>query len=190
LKQRKQNKGLREILLMRLLNTVWMNPRERDHTRSGAVTPQHIDTVQSSWNKVLPAGNGEARLLFESLLQADTRLDGLFQFDPATWSANLVQMIDVVVTGLTRSDRSTELVRRIGSRNTACPAIEDHYDLIGVALLRALAGRLGVEFTPRVEAAWTIVYAQLTAVMQKAVAAKRMKRSSRVMSDVRIAGGT
>ena len=153
------------------------------------MTPEHIHTVQSSWNKALPAGDGEARLLFESLLQGDTSLDGLFQLDPPTWSANLVQMVDVVIAGLTRRDRSTELVRRVGSRNTACPAIEDHYDVIGTALLRALARILGAAFTPRIEAAWTIVYAQLVVVMQKAAAAKRIRRVSRVTSDVRIPGG-
>ena len=153
------------------------------------MTPEHIHTVQSSWNKALPAGNGEARLLFENLLQADSSLGGLFQLDPRTWSANLVQMVDVVVAGLTRKDRSTELMRRVGSRNTACPAIEDHYDLIGTALLQALARTLGVAFTPRVEAAWTIVYAQLVVVMQKAAAAKRTRRVSRMTSDGRISGG-
>ena len=152
------------------------------------MTPEHIHAVQSSWNKALPAGDGEARALFESLLQADTSLGGLFQLDPSTWSANLVQMVDVVVAGLTRRDRSTELVRRVGSRNTACPAIEDHYDLIGTALLRALARILGAAFTPRIEAAWTIVYAQLVVVMQKATAAKRIRRISRMTSDVRILG--
>jgi hemoglobin-like flavoprotein len=80
-------------------------------------------------------------------------------------------------------------VRRVGSRNTACPAIEDHYDLIGTALLQALARILGAAFTPRIEAAWTIVYAQLVVVMQKAAAAKRIRRISRMTSDVRILGG-
>jgi len=153
------------------------------------MTPEHIHTVQSSWNKALPAGDGEARSLFESLLQADTSLGGLFQLDPPTWSANLVQLVDVVVIGLSGRDRSTELMRRVGSRHAACPAIEDHYDVMGTALFHALARALGAAFTPRVEAAWTIVYAQLVVVMQKAAAAKRIRRVSRVTSDVRIPGG-
>jgi hemoglobin-like flavoprotein len=149
------------------------------------MTPEHIHTVQSSWNKVLPAGNGKARLLFERLLQTETSLCGLFQLDGATWSANLVQMIDVLITGLSLGDRSAVLTRRIGGRNTACPAIEHHYDLIGTALLRTLAKRLRADFTPRVEAAWAIVYEELVDSMRKAASAKRAGRISGVMSDAR-----
>src|SRR3954451_4172984 len=116
------------------------------------MTPEHIHTVQSSWSKVLPVGNGQARLLFERLLQSEASLWGLFQLDAATWSANLVQMIDVLVTGLSLGDRRAVLTRRIGGRNTACPAIEHHYDLIGTALLRTLAKPLRAEFPPSVEA--------------------------------------
>jgi hemoglobin-like flavoprotein len=139
------------------------------------MTPEHIDTVQSTWLKVLPIRDAAAQLFCERLLQMDPSLRGLIRGDTRQQGARIMRVVDATVNGLTRLERVVPLLEELGRRYASHGVKDDHYATVGAALLWSLAQALGTEFTPKAKVAWATVYAVLALTMREAAASRPVR---------------
>lgn len=134
------------------------------------MTPQQIEMVQTSFNKVAPIAEQAADLFYNRLFELDPALKPLFKGDIKEQGRKLMSMIGIAVNGLTNLDALVPAVQDLGKRHVGYGVQDEHYDTVGTALLWTLEQGLGDDFTPDVKEAWTQTYVTLATVMKEAAA--------------------
>lgn len=116
---------------------------------------RQIELVQSSFAQVVPIAGVAASLFYDRLFELDPALRGMFRGDMAEQGKKLMTMIGTVVGGLKSLDRIVPGIQALGARHAAYGVRDEHYDVVGAALLWTLAKGLGAAFTDEVRDAWT-----------------------------------
>ncbi len=134
------------------------------------MTPQEIALVQESWKSVEPIAETAADLFYGRLFELDPALKPLFTTDIKEQGKKLMQMIGVVVAGLSKLESIVPAVQSLGRRHGDYGVEPEHYDTVGAALLWTLEKGLQDAFTPAVKEAWTNAYTLLATTMKDAAA--------------------
>ena len=132
------------------------------------MTTHQVKLVQSSWALVAPIGEQAAALFYGRLFELDPSLKHLFKSDLKEQGKKLMQMLGMVVHGLTNLERLLPAVRDLGQRHGSYGVADSHYDTVGAALLWTLEQGLGNHFTQEVKEAWTAAYTALATTMKNA----------------------
>ncbi|TWT31084.1 Flavohemoprotein [Posidoniimonas corsicana] len=136
------------------------------------MTPEQINLVQTTWDKVAPNADQVAVLFYDRLFEIAPEVKPLFKSDMTEQGRKLMQMLAVAVNGLPRLESIVPAVQQMGVRHIEYDVKPEHYDSVGEALLWTLEQGLGDAFTPEVKRAWTDTYVTLATVMKDAAAAK------------------
>ena len=134
------------------------------------MTPNQIDLVQRSWNQVAPMGEAAVLMFYERLFFVDPSLRIMFRGDMKRQSRKVLEMMSFTVDGLNRVHEIVPVVQSLGRRHAEYGVRDEHYGIVGAALLWTLAQGLGSAFTPAVREAWTAAYALLADTMKDAAA--------------------
>lgn len=134
------------------------------------MTPSQIDLVQRSWAEVLPMGEAAVLMFYERLFFVDPLLRIMFRGDMKRQSRKVLEMMSFTVAGLKRVHEIVPVVQSLGRRHAEYGVRDEHYGIVGAALLWTLAQGLGSAFTPAVREAWTAAYALLADTMKDAAA--------------------
>jgi hemoglobin-like flavoprotein len=129
------------------------------------VTPQHIELVQSSFEKVAPIAGAAADLFYDRLFEIAPDVRSLFPQDLTDQKKKLMGMLGTAVGSLHKLDTILPAVKELGQRHKGYGVTAAHYAPVGAALLWTLEKGLGADFTPDVKAAWTETYTALAGVM-------------------------
>ncbi len=129
------------------------------------MTPTQKTLVQQSFKQVAPIADNAATIFYERLFTATPALRPLFKGDLAEQKKKLVQMLAYCVSKLDVPDELLPAVRALGKRHVGYGVTDEHYELVGAALLWTLEKGLGAAFTPDVKEAWTAVYQVLATTM-------------------------
>lgn len=129
------------------------------------MTPEQIDLVKASWQRVLPIADTAADLFYDTLFQLDPALRELFTGDLAAQKKKLMSMIGRVVASLDKLDEIVPEVVALGRRHVDYGVEPVHYDAVGEALLATLATGLGDGFDDPTREAWTVAYGVLAGAM-------------------------
>jgi hemoglobin-like flavoprotein len=129
------------------------------------MTPMQRTLVQQSFKQVVPIADAAATIFYERLFATAPALRPLFKSDLAEQKKKLVQMLAYCVGKLDAPDELLPAVRALGKRHVGYGVIDEHYQLVGAALLWTLETGLGAAFTPEVKDAWTAVYTVLATTM-------------------------
>lgn len=132
------------------------------------MTPEQINLVKTSWEKVVPISATAAELFYGKLFELDPSLKSLFKGDMQEQGKKLMRMVGTAVNGLDRLDAIVPAVQQLGVRHVGYGVKDAHYDTVGAALLWTLGQGLGDQFTADTEAAWTTVYGLLADTMKAA----------------------
>jgi hemoglobin-like flavoprotein len=132
------------------------------------MTPEQIDLVQGTFKKVAPIADAAADIFYDRLFEIAPDVRSLFPEDMSDQKKKLMTMIGVAVNGLKDLEAIVPAVQELGARHKAYDVKEEHYDVVGSALLYTLGKGLGDDFTPEAEAAWTETYGILAGVMIEA----------------------
>jgi hemoglobin-like flavoprotein len=127
-----------------------------------------ISLVRESFDLVEPIAPQAAALFYANLFEADPSLQRLFSGDMEAQGARLMQMIGVAVAKLDEPEVLMPVLRALGRRHAGYGVQEEHYEIVGGALLRTLQQGLGAAWTPEVESAWIDVYGVLASTMKDA----------------------
>jgi hemoglobin-like flavoprotein len=131
---------------------------------------RQIELVQSSFAQVVPIADVAASLFYDRLFELDPALRGMFRGDMAEQGKKLMTMIGTVVGGLKSLDRIVPGIQALGARHAGYGVRDEHYDVVGAALLWTLATGIGKAFTDEVRDAWTAAYTLLANTMKDAAA--------------------
>lgn len=132
------------------------------------MTPEQITLVQQSFAQVLPIREQAAQIFYERLFALDPSLRPLFKGDLRAQGAKLMSALTFVVGALHKLDTILEEVRMLARRHVGYGVQENHYALVGSALLGTLEEAFGPDFTPAQSAAWGAAYQALAGAMMAA----------------------
>ena len=131
------------------------------------MTPTQKTLVQQSFKQVVPIADTAATIFYERLFVTTPALRPLFKGDLTEQKKKLVQMLAYCVAKLDAPDELLPAVRALGKRHVGYGVTDEHYQLVGAALLWTLEKGLGAAFTTDVNAAWTAVYQVLSTTMME-----------------------
>jgi hemoglobin-like flavoprotein len=114
--------------------------------------------VQTSFEKVVPIADTAAALFYQRLFELDPSLKDLFKHDMTTQGRMLMQTLTIAVKGLNRLEELVPVVQNLGKRHTGYGVKDEHYAIVGEALLWTLEQGLGEAFTPDIKEAWRETY--------------------------------
>jgi len=129
------------------------------------MTPQQIDLVQQTFADVKPIATTAAELFYSRLFTLEPSLRPMFKSDIRQQGQMLMSMIGAAVNGLKNLDALVPVVRSLGARHASYGVRDEHYAIVGGALLWTLEQGLGDKFTPDVRNAWAAAYGLLADVM-------------------------
>jgi nitric oxide dioxygenase len=137
------------------------------------MTPQQIDIIRTTFGTVLLAKDDAARVFYDRLfaIAPDTR--ALFKGDMAAQRKKLMDTLSFLVAKLRDLQSYAGMLEGLAQRHVAYGATRAHYDSVGAALIFMLEQRLGPAFTPGVKVAWTALFGEVAAVMQRAAYADK-----------------
>ena len=134
------------------------------------MTPEQIELVQSSWEKVKPISEKAAELFYGKLFELNPAYRELFPEDMMGQGKKLMAMINTAVNGLKNLEAIVPAVEDLGKRHVEYGVKDEDYDVVGEALLWTLGAGLGDAFTDDVKQAWTDTYVLLATTMKNAAA--------------------
>ena len=134
------------------------------------MTPEQIELVQSSWEKVKPISEKAAELFYGKLFELNPGFKALFPNDMVEQGRKLMAMINTAVNSLKNLEAVVPAVEEMGKRHVKYGVEDEDYDVVGEALLWTLEAGLGDAFTDDVKAAWTETYVVLSTTMKNAAA--------------------
>ncbi|MCC9600671.1 globin domain-containing protein [Stieleria sp. JC731] len=132
------------------------------------MSPEEIELVQSSWEKVKPISEQAAELFYGKLFELDPSLKPLFKGDMKEQGKKLMATLNLAVVSLTKLEEILPAVQDLGRRHVKYGVPDESYQTVAQALLWTLEQGLGDGFTPEVKAAWTKTYVTLSNVMLEA----------------------
>jgi hemoglobin-like flavoprotein len=136
--------------------------------RTAVMTPEQIALVQTSFDKVAPIGATAGALFYRRLFELDPGLRPLFTSDIQLQSRKLMAMIEMIVDNLSYFETLRPQVQALGRAHVGYGARDADYNTVEAALLWTLHLSLEEQFTPAVEAAWSLAYALIAGTMQTA----------------------
>ena len=132
------------------------------------MTPEQIEIVQATWQKVKPISERAAVLFYAKLFELDHTLRPLFKGDMKEQGVKLMAVLNVAVTSLTKLETILPTVKELGRKHVEYGVPDQSYDTVGKALLWTLEQGLGEDFTQEAREAWTETYVTLSKVMIEA----------------------
>jgi len=142
------------------------------------VTPNQIQIVQDSFQKIAPIAEIAADLFYARLFEIDPSLRPLFKSDMKRQGMTLMTMLSSAVRGLANPQALVPVLRGLGRRHVSYGVKDHHYDTVGKAFLDTLAHAFGDEFTAETRDAWTAAYALMAALMK--MGAREMDEPTKV----------
>jgi nitric oxide dioxygenase len=130
------------------------------------MTPEKIALVQDSFTKVAPIADQAAVLFYDRLFEIAPEVKPMFHdADMAEQRRKLMATLGVVVTGLTRLETVLPAASALAKKHVTYGVKDEHYPIVGAALLWTLEKGLGDAWTPDVAEAWTAAYGTLSGYM-------------------------
>jgi len=132
------------------------------------MTPEQIDMVKDSWEKVMPISEKAAKIFYARLFELKPAFKSLFKHDMKEQGRKLMAMLTMAVNSLDNLADIIVPVQEMGRRHAAYGVKEDDYETVGEALIWTLEKILGDSWTDELEDAWTETYITLAGVMTDA----------------------
>ena len=143
------------------------------------MTPEQIDLVQDSFDKIKPSAMEAVDLLYDRLFSIAPKVRPFFRGDTSEQGRMLMAVLGTAVAGLGRLDKLRPTLGALGCRHATYGVEPAHYWLFGDALIWALETRLGNSFTPAIKEAWVDAYAELANAMIDAVEEATLRHAGR-----------
>lgn len=131
-----------------------------------------VARVQQGFAAVLPRSDAVAQTFYNTLFTRDPALRSLFKGDMTDQRRKLMLTLGTVVQQLHALDSILPAIRGLAARHVTYGVKAVHYDLVGRALLDALAAHLPA-FTDDDRAAWSAAYRLIAGEMMRAASQLR-----------------
>ena len=123
--------------------------------------------VRKSFQTVERAPVVAALVFYRRLFELEPRLRFLFKSDIESQAQKLMEMLGASLGMLERPEQLISELEALGARHVGYGVRDEHYAIVGRALLDMLAEVLGGDFTPETRAAWAELYGVISDTMQR-----------------------
>jgi hemoglobin-like flavoprotein len=144
--------------------------------RETEMDPQQIALVKASFAEATAQPGALARVFYDRLFEVAPDLRAMFPDDLTDQQRKLTDELRAIVDLLDHVDQLVVRTSDLGVRHVGYGACADHYDLVGEAILEALAEVLGTAFTPEARDAWKYAYNLVAEAMQQGAASTTARR--------------
>ena len=134
------------------------------------MTPAQVDIVQSSFDAVAPNATQLVVRFYDEVFRVAPQLRHIFPEDMQEQRTKLIRTLTYAINGLKFPVSIIPVVQELGIQHSAYDVDPAQYEVVGNALLLALAETRGDAFTEAEREAWTACYTLLSTVMQEAAA--------------------
>lgn len=129
------------------------------------MTDAEVELVQRTLERAVKIAPHLTRTFYSELFAIDPTLRSMFKTDMIAQAEKLLIMLADVVDALGDADDLDAKVHDLAVRHASYGVQPQHYQPVGVALLRALRHELGAEFTPELRAVWARAYQRIADAM-------------------------
>lgn len=130
------------------------------------MSPEQVHLIRKSFAELSRHEHIAALVFYRRLFEIDPNLQRLFKGDIEEQSRKLVEMLGVLIAMLERPLGLELELKAMGLRHAGYGVKDEHYAMVGRALLDMLAETLDRGFTPEVREAWTALYGAVETVMK------------------------
>lgn len=127
--------------------------------------------LRASWARVTAHGTQVPQYFYARLFLANPHLRDLFPVSMAAQSDRLVAALGQVVSNVDDLPAVVPVLDQLGRDHRKFAVRDEHYPLVGEALLATLAHFLTDDWTPELESDWTEAFTIVAATMTDAAAA-------------------
>lgn len=140
-----------------------------------------IKMLQASFAEVSLARDAAAALFYERLFANDPSLKPMFaRTDMRTQGQKLMGALSLVIGSLRKFDSLRPVLSTMAVRHAGYGVRDEHYAVVGKALIETLAQFFGDRFTADLRAAWLGAYAAVSGEMKAAAARAPVRPASGV----------
>ena len=133
------------------------------------MTSSQIELVKTSWARVATMDAvAVGGLFYGRLFEIAPELRPLFKNPLGPQSQKLIAMIGYVINKLDKLEDIVGEVGKLAVRHTSYGVKDEHYTLVGKALLWTLEQGLGAAWNEELKTAWTACYTLLAEAMMDA----------------------
>lgn len=126
----------------------------------------NIELLEQSFEQVKPQASQFAASFYHNLLSDYPQLQPLFsKTNMEAQEQKLVMSLVLVVENLRSPHYLKTILHNLGERHVGYGAKQEHYAMVGAALLKTFASYLGSNWTPDVQQAWTDAYGAIIDMM-------------------------
>ena len=130
------------------------------------MSPEQVHLIRKSFAELSRHEHIAALVFYRRLFEIDPNLQRLFKGDIEEQSKKLLEMLGVLIAMLERPLGLELELKAMGLRHAGYGVKDEHYAMVGRALLDMLAETLDPGFTPEVREAWTALYGAVETVMK------------------------
>ena len=123
------------------------------------------DRVRDTWAKAIVHREALASRFYTLLFQKAPQTQSLFKNDMQAQGVKLIDTLNFIVDHLDEPDLLLPAARDLAIRHVAYGVAPEHYAVVGVCLIEAMASILGDEFDAGATADWAATYEGLVSHM-------------------------
>jgi hemoglobin-like flavoprotein len=135
------------------------------------MTPTQVTLVQDSFKDVGRQAHEAGRIFYDELFRLAPELQRLFPDDTSRHKLKFIQMLSRIVRSLDQIATISVDIVDLGRRHMSYDVEEEHYEVVGEALITMLNRLLGPNLTSEMNDAWAAAYGMIARVMQESSAA-------------------
>ena len=126
----------------------------------------NVEVLEKSFERVKPQANDFAFSFYQNLLTDYPQLRPLFaKTNMEEQRQKLMMSLVLVIENLRNPNYLKVILKNLGERHVSYGAIEQHYPMVGAALLKTFESYLGLDWTLEVKQAWIDAYGVLVDLM-------------------------
>jgi hemoglobin-like flavoprotein len=130
------------------------------------MTLQQVHLIRKTFAQLARHNHVSALVFYRRLFEISPELRPMFKGDIEEQSKKLIEMLGILIAMLERPHGLELELKEMGARHLGYGVKDEHYAVVGSALLSMLAEVLNDQFTPEVRVAWTALYGAVEATMK------------------------
>lgn len=134
------------------------------------MTWDQIYLVRKSFAEIERHHEVAALIFYKKLFAMDPEVRPMFKNDIVVQSAKLIDMLATLISMIERPGDLLSELRLMGARHKTYGVKDEHYPMVGQALLAMVEETMDGAYTPQLEDAWKALYAVVSTTMLEGAA--------------------
>jgi hemoglobin-like flavoprotein len=141
----------------------------------GAVTVDQTYLLRKTFDLIEQNAQVAALVFYRRLFEMAPAIRPMFTTNIEEQAKKLMEMLAMVLSLMERPGSLEKELEESGLRHATYGVRDEHYPIVGAAMLHMLATVLGEQWTPPVAAAWTEFYGYISQCMQRGAAQAKFR---------------